>query len=491
MLMWLKDFFLKNRGTRQTLVKNIFWLGAGSIGGRLIRAVIIIYSARLLGAGEYGVFSYALGLAGLLAIFTDLGLDFILTREISREPSRGSTFFSTVFWMKVGLFLLTAILIIFILPYLSRVKGSEYLIPFIILFLIVDEVRNFCIAPFRAREKMEVEASINLLTNVAIVAISLAVLTFHPTARALFFSYIAGTVIGAVVGIFLLKEEFKKVTRGFDAKLILPFLKAGIAMALLGILSAFMLNTDAVMIGWWRGAEDIGLNAAAQRAVQIFYFLPVILSIALLPVAVKFIESGEKGKLKLLVENALRMSFLIASPLTIGGVILGGQIIQLLYGEGYTGSILTFKILTLTFLFSFPSTVIGNIAIAHGKQNQQAFLMTLSAVGNAVFNAFLIPSYGIVGSAASTVIAHAVYTIPSWIAVRRLNKFEIARHLFKMGTATLLMIFSLLLLKFVGAPVIINIFISAAVYFLCLFALKEEMIKEFKLLFARRNQLGN
>ena len=96
----LKSLLFENKGLRQTITKNVFWLSISQFGSRLIRAVIIIYAARALGTAEYGVFSYLLGLAGFFTIFGDIGINQIITREMAKKPERQSIYFSTAFWMK-------------------------------------------------------------------------------------------------------------------------------------------------------------------------------------------------------------------------------------------------------------------------------------------------------------------------------------------------------------------------------------------------------
>lgn len=82
-----KNFFLKNQTLRQTVFKNTFWLFIGQISGRVLRAAIVIYAARVLGAPEWGVFSYAISIAALLTIFTDLGINAMLVKASARlEP---------------------------------------------------------------------------------------------------------------------------------------------------------------------------------------------------------------------------------------------------------------------------------------------------------------------------------------------------------------------------------------------------------------------
>ena len=85
MLQKLKSFLFTNTSTRQTIAKNTFWLAISNIGGRLLRSIVIIYAARVLGANGWGVFSYAISLATFLTIFIDFGINAILIKESSQE----------------------------------------------------------------------------------------------------------------------------------------------------------------------------------------------------------------------------------------------------------------------------------------------------------------------------------------------------------------------------------------------------------------------
>jgi len=83
-----KSFFLENLGVKQTIFKNTFWLAVAEGVTRLLKLALLIYVARILGATEYGKFNFALAFVGLFAIFADLGLSQITTREFSREKEK-------------------------------------------------------------------------------------------------------------------------------------------------------------------------------------------------------------------------------------------------------------------------------------------------------------------------------------------------------------------------------------------------------------------
>ena len=81
--MWqkIKSFLFENKTAKQTVAKNTVWLSISNFGGRLFKAAIIIYAARMLGAAGYGVFSYAVTLAGFFTLFVDPGINSVLIRE--------------------------------------------------------------------------------------------------------------------------------------------------------------------------------------------------------------------------------------------------------------------------------------------------------------------------------------------------------------------------------------------------------------------------
>src|SRR3989338_11242180 len=117
MLQRISSFLFKNQSIRQKILKNTFWLFAGEIIGRILRAVIIIYAARVLGVAEYGVFSYEVTLAAFFSIFSDIGISAILTREGVRSPELRGQYLSTSFVIKLALTGISAFLVLSLAPF--------------------------------------------------------------------------------------------------------------------------------------------------------------------------------------------------------------------------------------------------------------------------------------------------------------------------------------------------------------------------------------
>ena len=478
----LRSLLFFNRSTRQTVVKNIFWLGVSQIGSRLIRAVIIIYAARVLGAAEYGVFSYVLGFAGFFTIFADIGITPLLTREIASTPDPHTRlrYFSTSFWLKLILLFFTALLIIFVAPHLTNIEAAALLIPLVALLTIFDGLRELAIAYVRGREKMEWEAAITTFMNIAIMVAGILILQFYVTAHALLLSYIASVGAALIFSIILLRKEFASIFHKIDFVLARRILSSSWPIAFYGVLGAFMLNTDVIMLGWWRTSEEIGYYSASQRIIQVFYTIPALLASGLFPFLARLIAQGDLLKARSLHERSITLALSLAIPLVIGGIILASPLVALLYGAEYLPAAPSLQILLITLLFIFPGILLGNIILAHNKQRETILYIGLGAIGNIVFNFFFIPLYGIVGAAIATIIAQVLNTGLTWRKVKQLNNFTTLPHIQKITAAAVIMGSWTYFLNLFSVNVFLIISTSILVYVGLLFIFREKIINEVK-----------
>src|SRR3989338_5881549 len=125
MLQKIQSLLFENQSLGQKIVKNTFWLFSGQILGRLIRAAIVIYAARILGPASWGAFSYAMSLTAFMLIFSDVGVSAIVTKEVARNPSFGEKYFSTALGIKLALLMVGMAILIFAAPYLTKIPEAK------------------------------------------------------------------------------------------------------------------------------------------------------------------------------------------------------------------------------------------------------------------------------------------------------------------------------------------------------------------------------
>jgi PST family polysaccharide transporter len=477
----IKDFFFRNKTTRQTVAKNTFWQAVSNIGGRLLRAIVIIYAARVLGAAEWGVFAYATSLIAFVSFFVDFGVNTIITKEIAKkgEVSREAQIISTALMIKSAVLVPTMIALVFIIPHFMTDASIKMILPIAAFIFAFDTIREFGSSIFRAMEKMEWEAGMYLLTNLLIVVFGFIVLRLRPSVASFTYAYTFGTGVGMVATIYALRNKFKSVFKNFAPSIIGFILKSAWPIAISSFLGLLLTNTDVLIIAWLRSVEDVGLYSAALRVVQLMYILPAIIINSILPVLSRLARRDD-GKFRMILERIISISFLIAIPAAAGGVLLGSQIISFLFGKSYLPATISFQLLIATIVVDFSATILTSAIFAYDAQKKLIIYSALGGILNVIFDLLFIPIMGIAGSGLATLLAQIISNAYLWRTMNKLNYFSILPHLKKIVAASIGMALVILALASIEIHVLAIIAVAIACYFAILVLLKEPLLLEMK-----------
>lgn len=468
-----------NQTTRQTIAKNSFWLSISNVGGRFIKAIIIIYAARVLGVERWGVFSYAVTIVAFFSIFIDLGINSILVRELTRADGlkEKSQILSTSLTIKTVFLAVGVFFIIFVVPHIINVQGVKEIIPIVVFILIFDGLREFGFALNKTYEKMEREAGLFLLTNIAIVVLGFVFLSIRPSVKSFAVAYALGTGLGVIATAFVLRDKLRRIFSDFCFKLVKPILSTAWPFAISGVLGILMINTDILLIGVLLSAKDVGLYSASDRIIQILYLIPSVISVSVLPLFSR-IAGEDNVKMRRVMENIIGVTMLVAIPISIGGAILGENIISFLFGSAYSGATLTFRILILTLMINFPAVILSSAIFSYNHQKSLIVNSVIGGFSNVLLDLILIPRFGITGSAVATLIAISLSNVYLWNRMKRINYFKITHVLKKIVMATLAMAIVTFVLLVFKTNLLVNIGASILVYFGVLYLIKEPLLKE-------------
>ncbi len=402
----------------RTIIKNTLWLTGGQFIGRLFRAAIVIYAARVLGAESWGAFSYAIGIVAFLTIFTDIGVNALLTREMSRATGLAKKYIGTAIAIKLSLIAIVGVGTAITFPYLTNIPEARLLIPILFIVFIADTLRDLGGAISRAIEKMEIEGGLTIFTNLAITLLGFVFLSIQPTSLSLAYAYATGSCLGLLAMIGAVHSHIRDAWRHIDLSFAKPILQTAWPFGLLGIMGAAMLNTDIVVIGWLRGATEVGYYAAAQKLILLAYVLPGMFASSVFPVTSRLVLEN-RPRAKELVERTTALMVLIALPLIVGGLLLGHIVVPLLFGTEYLPGLTTFYVLLATLIIVFPSTIIGNALFAYNAERNLVPFVAIAIGGNIIFDLLLIPSLGIIGAAIGTIITQVISNL---LLYRRLQQ---------------------------------------------------------------------
>ncbi|MEK7569270.1 MAG: flippase [Patescibacteria group bacterium] len=486
MIERVKSFLFTNNSIRQTLVKNTFWLSVSEVGSRLLKFALILYAARILGVSDWGVFSYALGMASLFLVISDLGLNNLITREMAKKSEARFQYLSTAFFIRIALLIIAIVIILAIVPQISDITTVGILF-IVALGAAIDSVRDFLVSLHRAMERMEKETFIKISASLLTSILGIMVLLRAPSIINLAYAYLAGSIIGLLIALYTLRREISDLTTHLSVDLVLPILKITWPLFIFGIIGVIMTYTDIAMIGWWKNSLDVGLYSVAQRLIQFLLVIPNLIAIAMFPVFSKLLTENP-AELRPTLEKTLAWMFLLGLPLFAGGIVLGKEIIVVIFGAAYAPGGPVFQILLLTILLMFPMLIINNYIFVLNQHKKFVSLMVGGALFNILLNFILVKKFGILGAATGTTLSNLVLGILMWQKARKISYFEILSHIKKIILATLVMGGFSFVFKTADLHVILNILFSGAVFFYVLVLLKEPLLRDTRPAFLKNRE---
>ena len=482
----VKSFLFHNTSVRQTVAKNTFWLAVSNFGGRFIRAAVIIYAARVLGPAQWGVFNYTMTIVAFLTLFVDSGIGPIMIRDRSQAPDAATkrTFTSTTLWVKLVFLALGAVVILTVAPLLPTgdaftAEKAAVLFPIMVFIMIFDNIREFYHGILRSEERMEWEAASFGLTNVFIVLFGFLLLFVHPTVRGFTFGYALGTGAGALVATFFVRKYLRGILSDFSLPVARRLLSSMWPYAVSGVLGMLMINTDIVMLGWFRSSEEVGWYAGPQRIIQLIYLIPAIMAVSILPTFARLAVQA-KEKMTRAIEQGISVVYVAALPIAVGGIIVAFPLIELLFGAKFLPGALPLQILLLTLLADFSAVLLGHVLLAYDHQKD---LVTYSAIGgfvNIALNLLLIPRFGVVGCALATLCAQLLSNAYLQYIVRRTNPFHVGPYLGNALLATCAMALGVLALQAAGAHVLVSIAAGGLIYGGILYWRREPLLRDLR-----------
>lgn len=475
----LKKLFFGDHGQKGTALKNFLWLGTSQVGGRVIRSAITIYAARALGTSGYGVFSYAIGLTGFFLFFKNIGVDAIMTREVARRPEERNQLFATSFWLEIGLLVITAALLLFVAPLFSHIPEALTLIPALTVMLIAEDLKDLFVAFFRGIEKMEWEAVVTLASNIALVVFGFGALLISRSPLSLALASAAASLFGVLLaGGIVFVRHIQGFFKSFNKDLVVPILQSAWPVAVGGVVSLFLVNVDIIMLGFWKTTGDVGIYAAIQKTVGILGTPAALVATSIFPMFSRLAHSGDPMRTRQVIESVLRILFLFAVPLVLGGAVLGAPLLEFIFGTAYISGASAMTILLLSILATFPMVIFTNCILAYDQQRKTIAITVVTSLVSIGLNFLLIPRLGMIGASFATLASSIVYSYLTFRLCRKITPFSLWRGLPKiLGAAVPMAIFAWLV-QMLGLPVLLSIALSGVVYFAILKLLKEEALDE-------------
>jgi PST family polysaccharide transporter len=203
------------------------------------------------------------------------------------------------------------------------------------------------------------------------------------------------------------RQPWSKTMKAILA-LSLPICLGSLVMPLYSLVDSFTVANLLVKSGWnlQEAIEGKGIFDRGQPLIQFASVFASALSLSVVPAIAEARARGEWDEAREKAVLALRLTWLIGLPASVGLAVIAAPVNVMLYKDALGSDVLA--ILAFTTLFSTLKLTSSGILQGESKVYRPALHLVLGVLTKAGLNILLIPPLGLKGAALSTVAAYAV-----------------------------------------------------------------------------------
>lgn len=236
--------------------------------------------------------------------------------------------------------------------------------------------------------------------------------------------------------------------RGFrvtlaDAALFRDLWRYGLPLSIALFLSFVVSSSDRFLLAWIIDEKAVGLYSAGYDLAQLTLgTLMMIVNLAAYPLIVRTLEQRGKEAAHAQLSQYSLLLFAIALPVTLGFIVLAGNIAHVVLGAAFSPSAAQ-----LLPWFASAALIAGlkafyyDLAFQLACRTQWQVWVVLAAAGiNLLLNLLWIPMFGLLGAAYATVLAYSVGLILSvWLGRKIFRLPTRSADLIKVMVAAVMM----------------------------------------------------
>ena len=411
--------------SNKVLFKNFTSLSILQISNYLFPLITLPYLVRVLGPGKYGLVNFAAAFAAYFTIITDYGFNLSATQEISvnrDDPKRVSEIFSSVFTLKMLLFVLSTLIffpIVYVVPLFK-----ENLILFVVTFFSVLGTALFPIWLYLGIERMKyiliISVSVRVITTVLIFIIVQSENDFVKLAG---LNTITQFVIG-ITGLLLVLIKFDVKYMFPGRSLLKQQLKNGWHLFLSTISINLYTTSNVFILGLFAPANIVGYYAAADKLRMAFQGILSPMSQSVYPYVNKLLSESYDRFISF-NKKLFKISLTLGAVISIMLFLFAEPIVNIVLGKEYQSSIPVLRIIAWLPLVIFLSNVLGiQTMLPLNKQKSFALILFLAAMINLTLSFIIVPMYFEIGTSVSALITELFVTTGFFLFVKK-NKILI------------------------------------------------------------------
>jgi O-antigen/teichoic acid export membrane protein len=403
---------------------------AGAVGGRFLSFLSSILAARILGPAAFGLYSIGWTLLRFFALIAPLGMEKGVLRFAPKYYGKDEAAHKGLILQAHAIAVVSGTLFgatLFILaPWLAgAVYAKPDLEPVFRLFALAFPAIVLLVvvaAATRTTQRVGYSVLIHDLGQ-PLLGLTLMLLFYllglHLVGVIL--SDILSLGIAAAAGLWVVIRLFpalraRAIRPVFTGSQLLGFsLPASFAAAFV----VYIFWIDRVFVGYFRTSGETGIYQAASQISTLFSVVLAGINLIVIPMFANAHARGDRAGLQDIYRIGTKWGIYFCIPVLIVLFASPAEVLTFFFGAGYAGGADVLVILLIGQLINLLTGSVNPLIVMTGNQNYLFRLSGVVLVLDVALNLMLIPRYGLMGAASTTVFSLGGVFIVAVLWVKR------------------------------------------------------------------------
>jgi O-antigen/teichoic acid export membrane protein len=437
-------------------------LYAGEIISKALQFVVIIAIARMLGAEDFGKYSFVVSFAFIFGIIVDLGLSSFVNREVAKNRSLANKFFFNILLLKSILAVISYGLIVWVVNLMDYPYSTDMVFYVLGGSVIISSFAEFFKSFFRAFEKMHFEAIMRIIEKTVLALAVFYVLFYAKNLINISWVFLFTSILTVLLGYYFVSRIFV-INVENDVGFLKVSIKDAVWFTIIFIVYTLYSRIGITILSILKGDVVTGNYSAAYQLIEGLMFISLFLAYAVFPTMVVSFAKMKARFLKVFTK-AFDLSVLIAAPIAVGTTLLAGRFMHLFFGEQYSGAGDVLILLVWALFLMFMTNLCGTTLLAMREEKKLGIIYVIVLTVNVVSNLVLVPSLDMRGSAVALILSELVYlSICLFLLIKRIGNIFMSLKIFRISLSAAIMgVVVYFLTRYLATPLVV--LVAACVY---------------------------
>ena len=412
--------------TSRRILKNIFSLTIAEAANKGILLITAAYLSRVILPEGFGIFGFASAFVIYFLVVSNFGFTTVGIREIARSSGDSSKYINAVFTIR----LIISILSILALVISVLLMDKTAIVKLTLLVSGISIISNALLLDwiFQALERMEILAIRQVVTSILTL---LGTIVFVHSQSDVVIAMLVMSLSALLNAIWVMIYYLKavgKIKLSYNEQVWKFILSASLPIGATSLLVAIYNNLHLVLLGFLRSDYDTGIYNAAMKILVVIILPSTIIQNVFFPVLSRAFSGEDRQKI---IRKYSTLLFIIGAYFSLFFFTFSEPVVCIAFGPKFNDTATVLKILMVTTILMYTNVSMLAPLMAWDREKQVMYASTAGAFASILLNFILIPHFGFIGAAITSIACEALvlagFTIYIYRAIKKLYFLDLLK----------------------------------------------------------------